>query len=392
MTKRALLAWESGAGRGHVSALRSFAQALAPAFVCDAALCKMKFASVLEPHCEMVFRSRSHAADITRRPNGGTEPIGTWGDYLGDVGFGEPQWLIEQVGWWILTMEARQSDLVVADFAPGAMLAARILDIPVVMIGTGYFAPPAGLDQYPVLLQQYGKRHHDEATLLASVNAAMAYFGAEPLARLSDVYLSDVAMIQSIAELDPYVGHRNAPYMPPIASETPFASGGGEEIFVYFSTDEHRDDALCDAIVGLGSRARLHMPAIPADLAERMTAAGVQVLTRPAPLEEIAARSRIMVNAGQHGSLCTGIGMGLPQVAIPRHLEHLFHARRAEALGAVRVVPRQERSSERIRAAILDLWHSADAGMRTRDLAHRLAPTLRGSVRQTLSERLAGLM
>ncbi|MET0360442.1 MAG: hypothetical protein ABW048_01695, partial [Sphingobium sp.] len=52
---RILLAWESGAGRGHIVTLRTVAEALGPAFAYDAALCVIDHAGELAPLCEMVF-------------------------------------------------------------------------------------------------------------------------------------------------------------------------------------------------------------------------------------------------------------------------------------------------------------------------------------------------
>ena len=61
---------------------------------------------------------------------------------------------------------------------------------------------------------------------------------------------------------------------------------------------------------------------------------------------------------------------GLPQIGVPHHLEQAFHARRAEAAGILRIVPR---GGEGIAEAIAQAH--ADAGLR--DAARGFAAKLR---------------
>ena len=48
-----------------------------------------------------------------------------------------------------------------------------------------------------------------------------------------------------------------------------------------------------------------------------LTAKGVKVQKPPYLLDLIRHRSRILVNAGQHGTLCFGMMAGLPQMGLP---------------------------------------------------------------------------
>ena len=69
-------------------------------------------------------------------------------------------------------------------------------------------------------------------------------------------------------------------------------------------------------------------------MAEDLTRRGVHVERSPVPVDLIARRSRLMVNAAQHGTLCLGLAAGLPQVSVPQDLEKQYHAEAAELLGA----------------------------------------------------------
>lgn len=377
MVKRVLLAWEGGAGRGHVVTLRIIAEALGREVICDAALCRTEHAAEIEPHCDGVFPGARLWTNRARREAAGNPHTATWGDFLGDLNFWDPQFLINQVGWWLEVIEARRSLLVIADFAPCAQLAARIAGIPSVSVGTGYSVPPSGLDSFPVLLPEYGRLVFDEAELLEAVNQALVHFGGQRLVRLSDIYADASAMPRTIPGLDPYRGMRHAPLLPPLNETLPRPDGGGDEIFLYFSTSETENQALVDALVRLDLPMRAFLPGATVEAKEQLAVAGVVVEQSPVPFEDISRRSRLLLHSGQHGTLCMGLGMGLGQVAFPQHLEHLFHARRAAKLAPVSIVGPSVKSAEEIGALISGAY---DRGGGDQAAAEALRPDLFGDI------------
>ncbi|KQX34780.1 hypothetical protein ASD04_15415 [Devosia sp. Root436] len=391
-TGRILLAWEGGAGRGHIVTLKTIAEALGDGFVFDAALCRMEHAGELAPLCELAFPSAYLGFDATRRQAAGNPNTATWAEFLGDLGFADSGRLIGQIEWWLAAIQARQSSLMVGDFSPIAMLAARIAGIPMAAVGTGYSTPPAGMDAFPVLLEEHTTRIYREADLLAAVNAAMQHFGQPGYARFSDIYGAAVSMPRTIAALDPYGPWRSQPLLPPLNEALPRGSHGGDEVFIYFSTDERNDPALMEAIAGLDLPTRLYMPGIGDELAGRLGAGGVIIEKSPVPLELIAERSRVMLHAGQHGSLCMALGLGLPQVAFPQHLEHLYHARRAAQRGTVTVFQRTERDVAAIRQSIRGVHADADLARRAILLSDELYPSLFGDIAALVRGRLLPLL
>src|SRR5690606_29951642 len=101
-------------------------------------------------------------------------------------------YLAATLAWWIAAIRSRAADVVIADFAPLATIAARIVGIDTAVIGTGYLAPPPGLDRFPALVPEHAVAHYDEADLLVALNAALERFDAGPLERFSDMYECDV--------------------------------------------------------------------------------------------------------------------------------------------------------------------------------------------------------
>lgn len=392
MQPRVLLAWEGGAGRGHVVTLRIVAEALGDDVICDAALCRMEHAAEIEPCCDRVFPAARLWVNRERRQAAGNPHTATWGDFLGDLNFFDADFLVTQIGWWLDVIRARRSALVIADFAPCAMLAARTAGLPCVAVGTGYSTPPAGLDQYPVLLPGFDRRVHDEVELCAAVNAALDHFGAAPLARLSDIYDGAHLMPRTIAGLDPYDGLRSAPLLPPLNEALPAPGETGTEIFVYFSTTETQDEPLIRAMTGLNLPVRAFLPGATEAVRARFAAAGIAVETAPVAADLIARRTRLFVHAGQHGSLCMGLGMGLPQIAFPQHLEHLFHARRAGAIGVVGTIGQSERDEDQLRTRIHAAYADASAPGRARAAAAALRPHLFGDISAITRQRILPLL
>ncbi|WP_297104051.1 hypothetical protein [uncultured Devosia sp.] len=392
MTKRVLLAWEGGAGRGHVVTLKVMAEALGPQHHYEAALCRMEHAAELSAVCDEVYPSAGLYLHAGPRKKLGWPRTANWADFLGDLVFAFPERLKVQFDWWIEVLRSRRIDLVIADFAPISMLAAKALDIPSVCVGTGYSAPPPGMKTFPILLPEYTTLVHDERHLLDNANALLAPFDIEPLKAFSDVYRASVSMPRTIRQLDPYDGLRSSPLLPPLNEAVPRGTGAGEDIFVYFSTAETAYAPLVDALCGLDLPVRAFLPGASLELLDRLGRAGVIVETAPVPVELIAQRSRLMLNAGQHGSLCMGLGLGIPQLTLPQHLEHLFHARRASDLGVAEIVPYRSWEAWQIIALAREMYFDPTRQSRARELADALYPDLFGDISGLVRERVEPLL
>lgn len=392
MGMRVLLANEAGTGRGHLTTLKVFAQALGSAFSYDAALCRLNHAADIAPLCELVFQGAAlHYQPVAMAARQG-RPIGNWAEFLAALGFADEAFLVRQIDWWVRAIRARCSDLVVAEFAPCAMLAARSLGVPVISIGQGHSTPPPGMVQFP-LRGDRSALVHAETELVGIVNRAGAAFGLPPLQYFSDIYRCDAQLPRTIPLLDPYAQLRQTPtYLPPLGLDCPELACG-DEVFVYFSTIEGDDPAIVEALTSVDLPMRVVMPLIDPALANRLTACGVAVERQPLPHDLIAARSRIMVHAGQHGATCLGLSLGLPQLALPCQSEQAENARRVEALGVARRFDRPRHDPAAIAAAITRLHADATMGQRAREVSRSLRPLLVGDtaaqIRTTVDAVLA---
>lgn len=390
---RVLLAWEFGRGRGHVLMLRRFAAALGAPSLVDAALCSLAHANALSGLCDTIVLGPALVYDNRERLARGDPMTATWGEYLGDLGFRDAAELAPRIAWWRDFIESRRIGLVIADYAPLAVLAARGLGIRVVGTGMGYGLGPASMPEFPVLIERYGERVHDEQAMVSAVNAAAGPYGVPKLTRLPEINAMDDMLVQSLPFFDPYRTLRDKPHLPPLAEAPAELAEAGDEIFLYASGQEFTDSQLLDAATTLGVPLRVYAPGADAPTIERLRAAnGVTVEPAPRTVDEIARRSWLFVNSGQPSSMTMGLACGLPQVAIPQHLEQLFHAETLAREGPLAIIGPDDRSAAGIRDTILGAYHDAGMRRRARELAREVRPLVQAEARPMIRARLDAVM
>src|SRR5690606_8864924 len=334
----ALLAWEHGGGRGHVVPLRTVAESVSDRFTFDAALRDLTFKDELAGLCNPVQGPWLPFSGEYRKARG--NPVAsTRGEVLGDVGFRSPEILHQIIGWWQGVMRECDISRVVTNNAPCAWLAAGGIGIPSIWIGTGHSSPPGGMETFPLQLQRYSTRIYDEAEIVETINSVVPEFGIPKLERFPEVYACSDQLVFTLEMLDPYTEWRSQPLLPPIMGGMVEPASGGEEIFVYFSTTEQSNAALMEAIGSLGvAPVRAFIPLIDDKAAEDLTRRGVLVEQSPVPVDLVARRSRLLVNAGQHGTLCLGLAAGLPQVSVPQQPEQEYNAEAVERRGVLKSI------------------------------------------------------
>ena len=248
------------------------------------------------------------------------------------------------------------------------------------------------METFPVLLPRYSTRIYDEAEIVETINSVVPEFGVPKLKRLPEVYDCSDQLVFTLEMLDPYTEWRTQPLLPPIMGGMPEPASGGDEIFIYFSTTEKSNPGLMEAIGSLGVPVRAFIPGIDEQAAADLTRRGVHVERSPVPVDLVARRSRLMVNAAQHGTLCLGLASGLPHVSVPQHREHEYNADAAERRGVLVCVDKANRDAERFRSIVLDAYEDAAMARRAKDLADDLRPHFQANQRKLIRRRIAAVM
>lgn len=395
-----LLCCEAGAGQGHALALAGVARGLGPSFRYRAVLPRMQHAGLLEALCERVEQGPRLDRLSNPPPAGGL----SWARWLLVRGFADPDILRARFEGWCRTLQAHRPALVVADFAPTVLMAARALGLRSVAIGGVFFLPPADMPRYPELLTRDEALLNgpvaedgpppDEAAMCAVIERTLCPLGLPPLGSLPQVHVADLSIARGLQLCDPYAPWRDHPPILAPARMPPPSDGSGTELFIYFSTAELQEPAICEALLRLPLPARLVAPGLSPDLANYLSGnPNLIIEQRPVPQEEIVARSRAILCGGQLGTLSLGLLAGIPLVALPVQHEQLFNSLRAsERFASCRFVPRARRTALAILYQLDNLFRNPAAPVSARAAAMELRPQYDPTAAESYRRLIAPLL
>lgn len=408
----ALLACETGTGRGHVATLAGVAQALAGRYRCVAGLSRLEYAAVLALHCREVVQApvmarRPDAEVIAARPGQPAPPpqstadddlapviwADSWVNWIGRRGFRHVGRLRRQVRFWQDLIWRSGATLVVTDYAPAALLAARALGVRSVVTGTAIGIAPVAMPRFPLLGEVPDGFLLDEDETAALISQAVAPLGGPPLARLAELYTATLPLARGFAIWDPYAEWRRQRLLLPIEQHPPRGDGRGNVVFAYLSTTEFTEPAIVEALRSLPLPTLMFAPGVAPGLAAELQADNprLAISSVPLPMAQIARNARLVLNAGQAGTAAMAMLAGIPMLALPQHNEHAANARGAAQAGGHRVLYRRQRSAGAITAALVEMWDDSALAAQAVALADALrAATPKGALIAT-REALAGL-
>ena len=265
-------------------------------------------------------------------------------------------------------LDAIRPDLVIADYAPFLLNAARGR-VPTIGAGTAFSTPPSAMNAFPSLTGE--PPAYDEERVLDAVNLGLARNRLPAIDRLPRIFEASREMGGSFAELDPYAEWRRDPLvMPMLRGGVPgIAPGAGEEVFVYAPDNIRVESKLWDGLARSGLPVRVHVPAAGKALQQALAGKGLKVEPEPVPFARIAERSRLLLSHGGHGFVCSALLAGLPQVICHFDLEKLMHARAVTRLGLGGMVAMQQIEEEPFAASLVEVYRNDALAARARAAA-----------------------
>ena len=335
---RIAFAWELGGEYGHVMSCAGLAGGL------DARGHRIAF--MFRELRQLAVVPEARAYDVYQAPRSPREGEGVgypagYADIMLGCGFAREEEVAGMLGGWRSLFANWKPDLVVADFAPTALLAARSLNLPRVTYGNGFFVPPRAAPLPPFRFDtavDLPALARSEATVLAHANGALARFGARPLERLADLFECDEDFLCTFPELDHYGTRETSGYWGPRVrfdrgTEVPWPHGTGKRIFVYVKTNLPQLDALIDVLAASPHRVVAFIPGLDEARRRRLAHKRRIVTDRPVKLERFMRECDLLICHG--GEIATGALMyGVPSLLLPTHYEQYGTARRLEQLGA----------------------------------------------------------
>jgi len=337
-----LLGWELGRALGHAGRLKSLAL---PLFARGHAV---SFALRDLVHTQRLLHDidapKFQAPFWQHRVEGLPKGDASLADILlacGWIDAGAVHGLVE--GWRAL-LQATQADLVVCDYAPTAVLAARSLGIPSAAVGAGFTMPPA-LKPLPPLRDwepaQGERMAAGEARVLDSANKVLARYSAPPLALASGLLLGDAPLLCTFPELDPWrrppdsvcwYGPNVAPSAGAAAPQWP--AGEGARVFAYLNAPHAGHAAMLQALGAAGCRTLCYSPEVAAGARPPVDGANIAWARVPVDLAQALPACEFVVCHAGESTVSQALLAGRPLLLMPQSAESFLTARRVRELGA----------------------------------------------------------
>lgn len=345
---RIVMAWELGGGMGHVVPLSQIAQPL-----------------VERGHdLHFVLRDLSGAAealrDLARHPRvrlwqapvwlahlTGAPPPVSYAELLFHAGYLDARRLSSLAEAWRSLFDQLQPQLLVADHAPTALLAARGRPMARALVGTGFFVPPAATPM-PAFRGEdrldAARLVQSEARALATCNALLASWQQPAMDALQRLTEADEHFLLTWPELDHYspgpTGRPGVRYWGSLpareqGSAADWPAGGPEPaLFAYLKADYGPIETVLRALQAAPMRTLAHVAGLRPELRRRFANDRLRFSDGPVAMAPaMAGASAVLCHAGS-GTVCTALQAGLPVLMLPMHAEQLLFARRVVDAGA----------------------------------------------------------
>lgn len=315
---RVLLGWELGANSGHVVRLRTIAAKLAGEGHPVAVAVQNLADGARFPAGCTIWQAPIWPRLIGSVPTPDAGMPASMGDILYRLGLDRADAFAGLIAGWDTILKAVRPEVVVADFAPALLSAARGR-VPTILAGLGFDAVPPHLERFPSLTGQNAA--HDEDEALANAQAALARTGRSLPDRLPALFAADRVFAGTFTELDPYQSWRRGPVCAPSVRHPIGENGRGDELFLYGPGPLLRSRPLIDGLIRARVPVRAYFPDASSAQRLELEAAGLRVEPAALDFAEIARRARVVMSPGGLGFTSSALAAGVPQVIVHYDLE-----------------------------------------------------------------------
>lgn len=327
-----LFAWELGDGLGHVSRLIRIAERLREAGVrCRFAVRQLELAGRAVRSAGFdVLQAPLARTEAIKGPDG-SQPVSV-GDILGAIGFASAERLATLVAGWHSLIELTAPDLVITDYAPTANLALYGGPIPWVPIGDGFTLPPFETPEF--LPFREARPAFPEPQMLEVVATVQAARGRPTPQRLPLLFEGARRYVVTIPELDPWRRARSQSPVGPISPPPlPVSRPPKESYFAYLSAAFGPTEKLLAGLAASGRSGSIFLRDSTAGQREAWRQRGLRVWEEPQNLPAMAEKAGVIVHHAGVGTSEQVLGLGRPQLLMPRHFEQYANASALGRLG-----------------------------------------------------------
>jgi len=339
---RILLAWELGTGFGHLGPFLGLVpRLLERGHTLHVAAREIAGAAQALGHLPVAL----HQAPLCLNTYGGLQdPPLNYAEILMRYGYLEPAMLRGMMAAWRSLVTTVGADVVIADHAPTALLAARGLGVARAVIGSTFNVPPAVAptpNMRPWLTVPAERLADSDRRVLDVINQELP--ADRRLRTLHDIFAGAECFFSGVPELDVYAPRQPGDYLGLQSLSTGTAAplwpqGAGEPVFAYLHADYRHTGPALQALAASGARVLVHVLGGTAAMTGQYGTERLQFAPQLLDFRRVVAECGLCVC---HGNVGTTLGMlhgGRPVLVLPKHLEHYLLGSAVMRVGAGRVV------------------------------------------------------
>ncbi|MFY7916128.1 MAG: glycosyltransferase [Rubrivivax sp.] len=340
---RALIAWELGEAYGHLVRCLRLAQGLAArGHGVTLALKDVRLPIQQGSLAGITVLPGPRGAPAAAR----SRPQVNYADVLLSSGFSDAQDVAARLHAWQGILKLAEPDVLIADHAPTALLAARITGIPNLSIGNGFAIPPA-TSPWPSIRPR--EQASDQVLTAAEVQldrvteAAQKAWGSSRAARMRELFGAH-DILDTFAELDHYGARPQGRYVGPITSSPRALQVAWQspesprKVLAYLRPAVPGFMVIMQALARLEAEVLCIAPGMHPELARSIATRRMRVALAPVDLSPLLTHTDLAVGYGNGGFTSQALLAGVPLAMRPRYAEQALMAQRVEALGAGRML------------------------------------------------------
>jgi UDP:flavonoid glycosyltransferase YjiC (YdhE family) len=338
--KRIVITWELGSGLGHIVEILSLGSRL------EQAGYQITYVLSEIPQQEHWFASsRAKIIQAPRVPPRPARPgpVINYSEILLRNGFDDFNSLSGIVEQWRMIFMQEKPDLIIADHSPNALIAARSLDIPRVLLGNSFLSPPA-MSPFPSLqpwktISEEKLQEMDQAALM-TVNRVLENIGMSPWQRLCELFEGvSESFLATFAEMDPYPKRHGDCYwglmVDEMTGEEPqWPTVKDKNIYVYIRADYVHFKQFLTQLSVLDCNILVHAGQVNDNIKQHFNSEKLVFTEGKINIESVMQQCDVVVCHGNHNSVITSLLAGKPLLTLPYYLEHTLTALLVEKYGA----------------------------------------------------------
>lgn len=246
-----------------------------------------------------------------------------------------------QLKGWLDLFASWQPDLILAEHAPSALLAARKLGLPRAATGTGFSLPPLTVPMpglQPWFAVPESLRSDIEHEFIDCVNPVLRSLGASPLSASADIFEGVERFLCTLPELDHYSVRPEEAYWGPVThtpeeDDVEWPSDNLDNVFIYMSADSRYFRQTVDWFKERKLSAVVYAPGLSLEERDSLQSETVTFAANPVNLRAAAENCRLMISHGGHNAGTLMLLAGVPLLMFSTQLEQTVWAYRIRGQG-----------------------------------------------------------